>query len=197
MPKLIDKTGMVFGEWTVLHRLPGAVWMCRCSCGKEQAVTGSSLVIGSSTKCRSCGTKTHGKSMTKIHRIWNSMKMRCSNPKHVHFHRYGGRGISVCESWSKFENFYAEMGDVPDGTTLDRIDNDVGYCKENCRWADAKQQNRNRSNNHLYTVGDKTATIAEWAEIKGMPSRQLRLRMVTKGLTMEEALAIPYRPRSK
>lgn len=196
MPKLIDKTGMVFGEWTVLHRLPGAVWMCRCSCGKEQAVTGSSLVIGSSTKCRSCGTKTHGKSRTQIHRIWNGMMMRCTNANHAAFYRYGGRGIKVCESWKIFANFYADMGDPPDGKTLDRIDNDGDYCPSNVRWADLKQQNRNRASNSFHTVNGVTKTIAEWAEEKGMPARQLRLRMVSKGITMEQALAMPYTPRS-
>jgi len=124
------------------------------------------------------------------------MMMRCTNPKQMNYHRYGGRGITVCESWKTFANFYADMGDPPDGMTLDRIDNDGNYEPSNCRWATDKQQNRNRKTSHFYTVGDKTATIAEWAEIKGMPARQLRLRIITKNLTMEQALAMPYKPRN-
>lgn len=191
---IVDKTGQVFGEWTVLSRLPCSVWLCRCSCGKEQSVTGSALILGTSTKCRSCGTKTHGKSRTKIHGIWTSMLARCTNPKHVAYNRYGGRGIEVCERWRTFANFYADMGEPPEGKTIDRIDNDGDYTPENTRWTDLKTQNRNRSSNSLHTVNGITKTIAEWAEEKGMPPRQLRLRMKTKGLTMEQALALPYKP---
>lgn len=125
------------------------------------------------------------------------MVMRCHNVAHVGYDRYGGRGIKVCERWRKFANFYADMGDPPEGKTLDRIDNNGDYTPENTRWADSKMQNRNRSSNSLHTVNGVTKTIAEWAEIKGMPPRQLRLRMTTNGLTMEQALAIPYKPYRK
>lgn len=195
MPHKVDKVGKVFGEWTVLARLPGSVWLCRCSCGKEQPVTGSSLAIGKSTKCRRCGTKKHGRTKTPIYGIWESMKARCQNPQHVAYARYGGRGIKICHRWQKFENFLEDMGERPPKMSLGRIDNDGDYTPDNVRWESPKQQNRNRANNSLHTVLGKTATIAEWAELKGMPARQLRLRIVSKRLTMEEALELPYRPR--
>lgn len=186
--------GNVFGEWTVISHATGSFWLCRCSCGNERTISTSQFKAGHSTKCRSCGTKTHGKSRTLIHRIWNGMMMRCTNPNNSAYHRYGGRGITVCESWKTFSNFYADMGDPPEGMSLDRINNDGNYEPSNCRWATDKQQSRNRRTSHFYTVGDKTATIAEWAEFKGMPPRQLRLRIITKNLTMEQALAMPYKP---
>lgn len=186
--------GVKYGEWTVVSRAAGSFWVCRCSCGVEKTISSSQFKAGHSTKCRSCGTKRHGKSGTQIYRIWNSMMMRCTNPKHIAYHRYGGRGIKVCEKWRTFANFYADMGEPPEGKTMDRIDNDGDYTPENTRWTDLKTQNRNRSSNSLHTVNGITKTIAEWAEEKGMPPRQLRLRMKTKGLTMEQALAIPYKP---
>lgn len=91
-----------------------------------------------------CGKKTHGKSYSREYRSWQSMIYRCLNPKSHKYASYGARGIKICERWLTFAEFYADMGYRPEGTTLDRINNDLGYEPGNCRWADGSTQARNQ-----------------------------------------------------
>jgi hypothetical protein len=112
----------------------------------------------SSSRGRSCGclgreihkaqgkvlNLIHGKANTPIYRLWKSMKNRCFNVNNKSYLDYGGRGITVCERWLKFENFFADMGERPQGKSLDRINNNGGYEPSNCRWATSKQQVHNR-----------------------------------------------------
>jgi hypothetical protein len=176
MPKKIDKTGMQFGSWTVLHRVAGPVWLCRCKCGVERAIGSGSLTSGTSTKCASCKSRTHGMDGTKVYYIWAGMKQRCQNQKYHSFKYYGGRGIKVCDEWQRFESFYKDMGDVPEGMSLGRIDNDGDYSPENCRWETAKQQIRNRSNTTYITHQGETKSLAEWAEKIGIAHGTLKRR---------------------
>lgn len=110
----------------------------------------------------------HSKSRSKIYGVWNAMKTRCENPESVAYKNYGGRGITVCAAWQKFSGFYQDMGEPPAGMSLDRINNDLGYSRENCRWADRKTQARNQRGKRLITASGRTATIGEWAELTGL-----------------------------
>jgi hypothetical protein len=104
------------------------------------------------------------------------MRARCENPKAKNYSLYKLRGITVCDRWRKFENFLADMGDVPPDLQIDRIDNDGIYEPENCRWATRSQQQRNKSTNRILTYNGETRCIAEWCEIYGLSHRAVRYR---------------------
>lgn len=134
--------------------------------------------------------RTHGLSGTRIYRTWALMCHRCSNPNSIGWPCYGGRGITVCERWLKFENFLADMGPRPAGTSLDRIDNALGYSPENCRWATRHQQANNMRSNRLITAFGKTMTMAEWARDRNLHYKNLKSRL-WRGMSIEEALTLP------
>jgi hypothetical protein len=127
--------------------------------------------------------------------IWAKMRSRCNNPKCPGYINYGARGITVCDRWNhSFEAFLEDMGEPPKGYTLDRIDVNKGYSKENCRWADSKQQANNRRSNVLLTIDGVTHTATEWAEINGLNPKTVRERL-RRGWTPEEALLPRLRSR--
>lgn len=167
MRKFIDITDGRFGRWTVIDKAKGALggealWICLCECGNTKTLAGNVLRSG---KSRSCGClkkekaiaakTTHGMLNTKEYRSWSHMKNRCLNHKDPHYTDYGARGITVCEEWkNSFEAFFADMGIRPEGNfSIDRIDNDKGYSKENCRWVTGYTQSNNRRNPKTNTSG--------------------------------------------
>ena len=181
MSKFIDLTGRKFGELTVVrrvenHRSGQAMWLCACSCGGEHKVTSHNLTCGDVRTCGCLSRKLaaekitrHGRHNTPAYNSWRGMKDRCTNPKHSAYARYGGRGITVCDRWlESFENFYADMGDRPEGLTLDRIDNDGPYSPNNCRWASRKEQSWNSSAVRLLDREGDARSISSWAESCGV-----------------------------
>lgn len=126
---------------------------------------------------------------------WANMITRCYNPKYNEFHRYGGRGIKVCERWlNDFNNFLEDMGPRPDlgcRVSIDRIDPDGDYCPENCRWATQKQQMRNYSGNRWLTDSDgETLCIKDMAAKHGIKRTTLQMRLDVYGWSLEDALSI-------
>lgn len=118
--------------------------------------------------------KKHGMTETPEYNCWKALKNRCLNPKNIQYKNYGGRGITVCERWLNFINFYEDMGNRPEGCQIDRIDNNKGYCKENCRWTTNKINNRNRRNNKHHKTQDGLLIQQELIEKIGWFKDQFR-----------------------
>jgi hypothetical protein len=162
-------------------------WRCKCSCGNEKDINIYSLLNGNAKSCgclrretmvKNRQKPTHGKARTKTYRGWLAMLMRCNNPNSTHYHNYGGRGITICDKWLKFEGFYEDMGEKPfKEATLDRIDNNGNYCKENCRWATRKQQCRNKRSNRIIEFNGKSQCLQDWADELGINKHILKERL--------------------
>jgi len=162
------------------------VGLFRCDCGTTKPIIIASVV---SKNTRSCGcldrelassrAKTHGMSTTSIYKIWSGIKKRCLNKKYREFHLYGGRGIEICDRWKEsFEDFYTDMGPRPSKNhSIDRIDNNSGYSKANCRWATSEiQDNNKRSNVYLTSYGVSMST-AQWSRVLEIPASRIRDRL--------------------
>lgn len=132
---------------------------------------------------------TTGRKFSPTYASWAAMLTRCRNPKSTRYSRYGGRGITVCERWLVFENFLADLGERPDGMTLDRIDGDKGYELANCRWATVRQQNMNKECNPHFEFDGKRLTIRGWAEELGLDRTTLQKRIYKLGWPLERALS--------
>jgi hypothetical protein len=198
-----------FGRWTVFGEMlrphgrkhssrAKRHFVARCECGTEKRVVLGELRRG---KTQSCGclaaeltalrSTSHGASVggrvTPEFRSWSAMKNRCLSPTSKDFAQYGGRGIAVCARWMAFENFLADMGPRPKGTTLDRIDNAGNYEPGNVRWATPTTQTRNRRNARLVTARGETRSIVEWAAVTGRSYNAIWLSL-KNGATPEAAV---------
>ena len=140
--------------------------------------------------------KTHGMTKTITYGSWTKMKSRCLNLNHVHYCNYGGSGITVCKRWLKFENFLKDMGPRPSlEYSLDRINNNKGYSKSNCRWATHKEQAHNRHNSIVVVYKNKKVVLASVVEEKGLAYRIAYTRIFKYKWTIEQALDTPVARR--
>jgi hypothetical protein len=161
-----DTSAHLQNDWTY--------WM-QCDCGARKEISRNALL----SRCpKSCGCKTRSfqrsthkmsRPPTPTYTTWISMWQRCTNKNLRGYPQYGGRGITVCKRWKAFENFITDMGERPQGTTLDRFpDKNGNYDPSNCRWANATAQANNRRSNRNLTAFGRTQTVTEWAHEAGI-----------------------------
>lgn len=185
----VARTGQRFGMLTVLGHSGKVVryahyWTCRCDCGAEKAVSAPALVKGAIISCGCYNrsrlgnqVRTHGATDSRMYMSWCNMLRRCNNPSHRKFHRYGGRGITVCERWLTFANFKQDMlATYADDLTLDRIDNNGPYSPDNCRWATNSQQAINRHTTVWIDTPRGRMCLKEIADAAGIGPEAVRKR---------------------
>jgi hypothetical protein len=205
--------GKRFGMLTVIkeaenpYGIKKAAWECKCDCGKSIVAIGDLLRRGYYSSCGCQKAKRmhdvafkHGKSNTRLFKIWSCMKQRCYYPRYTDYHCYGGRGIKVCEEWlADFQNFYiwAINSGYKSNLSIDRIDVNGDYSPDNCRWATPKEQANNKTTNHLLTYNGETHTLQEWADIKKLNYDCLKARINDLGWDVHDALEKPSRGRGK
>jgi hypothetical protein len=177
----IDLTGHVYGRLTVLGRAPRTkgreCWRCQCKCGNVTATRVDRLISGNTKSCgcfRRERMTTHGKSQTKAFLAWQNMWRRCTNPNTDGYHRYGGRGITVCKRWKNFALFLKDIGEFSKGDTLDRIDNNKGYSPGNCRRVSNSENCQNTCASKFWFVdGVRYDSLLQAAETLGVNYRTI------------------------
>lgn len=181
-------------------------WVCLCTCGKTKSVRSDHLSLGKVSSCgclasdeaakRNTQNAKHRLCNTPTYKSWQSMRTRCLNKNSDKYANYGGRGIGICAEWNSFEAFLSDMGERPDGCTIDRKDNDLGYSPENCRWATSREQANNKRINVILECSGRSQTVAEWAREKGIGYQTLRKRLdigwsVDRSITESVAITGP------
>ena len=200
--KRIDIAGVRSGRLVAVRPIGAngrgnVVWLCQCDCG------GTKNVIAYRLKCgciKSCGcirreklierNRKHGRSKTPVYNIWAGIVRRCTKPSASRYSYYGGRGIKVCDRWLDFENFYKDMGDRPTQKhQIDRIDNGGDYCPDNCRWATASQNARNRRSSRRINHLGENHSLTGWAEKFDKKPQTVIDRVTQLGWSIDEALS--------
>ena len=211
----IDLTGQVFGSLEVIsvfdtipHR--GKRWLCRCSCGEERVVLGAELTRKRAERTRSCkkcglsrqieAVTTHGHSAngrcSSLYHSWSAMRSRCLDVNCKDYPHYGGRGIIIAAEWESFEGFLMDMEDTwQEGLSIDRMDVNGNYCKENCRWATIQEQNRNKRNTIRLEHKGLVLSLKEWAECTGISADTLEKRFRISKWSVEDVLTRPLRKK--
>ena len=212
-PRAKNVSGQTFGRLTAVACVGKNVsglnqWLCICSCGTESITLQKTLASGATQSCgciadelfrKNCvafDTSIHGLSGTVEHKAWKGMRARCNNSNEPRYPYYGGRGITICRRWDKFENFLSDMGKRPKfKTSIDRIDNEGNYTPENCHWATHTEQMRNTRNNHMITHIGITMCMKEWSEHLGIRYGLLNSRINVLKWPVERALTEPVKER--
>lgn len=209
MSARLELTGQKFNRLTAIRHIGGGRWECRCECGNLSSVKAARLRRGD---IKSCGCmvvdfckshfSTHGfarpSAPTQEYAIWMKIKSRCNKPDDKTYYRYGARGIKMVPEWeNNFPAFFAHIGPRPSkGHSVDRIDGTRGYEPGNVRWATAKEQCNNKSNNVAITWGGETMNLFQWAEFFGVPPKLLSSRL-KNGWDFELAVISPVSPRKE
>jgi len=188
-----ELSGQRFGRLVVLAYAGDRQWHCQCDCGRPSTAKAHHLVSGDTQSCgcrRASLLLKHGLSRTPEYKIWQGAIRRCNNPAMPHYHRYGGRGIAVCDRWREsFENFLADMGPRPTPLhTLDRVDGDGPYAPENCRWATRKEQAQNTSRSRFVCIDGMVMTVSQACDRLGLNYGTVSKRL-SRGMSVDRAFA--------
>lgn len=204
--KIIINPGDRFGKLIAIKKIDPHItpnggkherWILSCDCGNETISIKYNLVSGDKTSCGCKNiyrlknlkpSKKHGMSGSRTYLSWTSMMKRCYDKNNNRYKNYGGRGISVCGKWKFFSGFLEDMGARPTGKTIDRINNDGSYCRENCKWSTKIEQMNNRTDNVYIEVKGVKKTISEWSRETGIKVGTIWYRKKS-GMTDEESIS--------
>lgn len=203
---VIDMTGQTIGRWTVLRRSESvidgrrAAWVCRCACGTERPIPGTSLRRGRSLSC-GCAVQPLPPATRHAHAprgrrspeyyVWGAIVARCTNPRSGGWKKYGARGIRVCDRWRDFVAFLADMGQRPSPQhSIERRNNDGDYEPGNCRWGTDAEQRRNKRTSRFVTFRGETRILQDWSTATGLAPSTIGARL-NRGWSAERALTTP------
>lgn len=206
----VNLNGKKFGYLTVICRNGStsgktkcARWDCLCDCGSRVTRTSQYLRNPVRAHPRSCGchhgNETHKMSDSRLFSVWSGMRRRCSNPHDKDWKNYGGRGITVCHAWDQsFQAFWDDMhAGYQEHLTLDRVNNSLGYSRENCRWSTALEQGNNKRTNRLLQTPDGEMTLSQAATHYGLLDITLGARINRYGWSVEQALTTPVHGKKR
>lgn len=195
--------GDKYGRLTIVSEVEGNRYsrriLCKCDCGAEKIISLNLLINGNTKSCgclkremRIAKNTSHGLSRHRLYSVWSSMKDRCFNSKIDSYKNYGARGISVCDDWMNFINFYAWAinNGYKKGLTIERIDYNGNYEPSNCTWIPFKDQSKNRSSNHWIEFQGEVKTMSQWARDLGLKRETIKDR-IRGGWPTEKALTTP------
>lgn len=199
MGSFIDLTGKTFNKLYVIRRVGKTVygdptWLCRCTCGVE-IVVGGNCVRSKQKSCKECyyeSLRTHGLTQTKEYHTWEGMKARCYRKTDDSYFLYGGRGIRIDKKWkNSFESFLFDMGKAPSADySIERIDNNLGYRKSNCKWILKTDQPKNRRTNTMVSINGEIKCVSEWGHVYGVKRNTIYER-VKRGWDVISAITTP------
>lgn len=196
-PRYKDIAGLTFHRLTAVRfdhvdERRRANWLFRCVCGTEVVAPATMVRYGHNKSCgcmlrenQARGTLRHGRSQSACWKAWLRMRKRCEQPSSQRYPNYGGRGITVCERWSVFENFYADMGDPPPGYTLERRDVNASYSPENCLWIEPADQYRNKTNTLRVSLHGVEVAFCDLVSLSGLNYATAYARLKSYGWPVE------------